>query len=258
MAVDFSFRSSGIFNSTYPTTHIEGLKPSEMLDLSNIDRILKDTFEEEFARGYVGIEAAPIGQTYFMSTDINGKIFVNFASSRKGFDAGTSLVNAFEKLKTGQSLTECEEYSIEILWHEILHNKSKNTVSLPPTDANDVGFKRVVAETINQLVARKTYPGFLKRLGGTAQHTEWVLDNGYAYNYTVTNLRKILSKLNIDEDVFVYKANESLMNDYTDFDEKIKNLLVKMGKRKDSWKVIQTYKNIDNKDFEHYLKILNK
>jgi hypothetical protein len=245
------------FNSTYPTTHINELNPTQILDLSNIDKILRDKFNDEFMRGFVGMEAAPIGEAYFMSTNIKGKIFVNFALSRDGFDAGTSLVNAFEKLKNNQLLTENEEYAIEILWHEILHNKSKNITILPETDVINVGFQRVIAETINQLVARKTYPDFLKRLGGTAQHAEWVLDNGYAYNYSVTNLRKILSTLNIDEDIFVDKANKILMKDYTDIDVKIRNLLIEMNpyKRK-KWQIIYTFEKIDQDTFDLYFRNL--
>jgi hypothetical protein len=252
--VDSAWRSAGIFNTAYGTTNIGRLKPTEILDLSNIDKTLRDKFKQDFTRGFTGIEAAPVGETYFMSTDINGKIFVNFAS-KDGFDSGTSLVNAFEKLKNGQSLTQDEEYSIEILWHEILHNKSKNTVILPPVNAVDTGFQRVAAETVNQLVARKTYPEFLKQLGGTAKHADWVLENGYGYKETVANMRKLLNTLDIDNRKFYIESEKLLMQDYTNFDKKIVNLMEDMSGRKN---LMNVFGFIERDDFDNYLKILNK
>jgi hypothetical protein len=265
---NFSLRSAGIFNSTYPTTHVAKLEPTQILDLSNISKTLKAKLSKKdinayFARGFIGIEPAPVGEKYYMSTDINGKIFVNFAVDENKFDAGTSLVSAFEKLKNGQPLTGSEEYSIEILWHEILHNKTKNTVILPSIETVDVGFKRAVAETVNQLIARHTYPEFLTKIGGTAQHQKWVLENGYGYEETVANMRSLISALNMEESDFVSRANELLMEDYTDFDVKIRELFQEMSKRKDLWTVEWIYNRIEfrEKRFSQLLnslKILNK
>jgi hypothetical protein len=166
-------------------------------------------------------------------------------------------VSAFEKLANGVALTQNEEYSIEVLWHEILHNKSENTVDLPATTVINMGFQRVVAETVNQLVARHTYPDFLSKLGGTAVHKDWILANGYGYSATVNNLRSLLSKLNINEQTFVRKVNNVLMEDYTNIDDKIRNIVMKMSKRKDSWKVKDAFNRIDANSFNTYLKILN-
>jgi hypothetical protein len=255
-----AFREKGIFNSTYLTFEMSGLTPTDKLDLSDVNSVMGKIAGENsnyFQRGYTGVFTAPDGEKYFMSTDINGRIFVNFAE-KNGFDAGASLVSAFEKLKKGIVLTEHEEYSIEVLWHEILHNKTKNTVILPPIAAVNVGFQRVVAETVNQLVARHTYPDFLSELGGKSVHQDWVLKNGYGYSDTVNNLRKLLSTLNIDEDVFVEKTNELLMKDYTNFDEKIRNMVVKASKRRDTGNVIDAFNMLDHKNFDNFLKILNK
>ena len=61
-----------------------------------------------------------------MSTTMDGLISINFATDKNGFNAGECLVNAFKKLEGKESLTFNEEYAIEALWHEILHNKSNN------------------------------------------------------------------------------------------------------------------------------------
>jgi hypothetical protein len=255
--IQIAYRVNGTFNSVYPTTEITGLVPTEKLDVCRVRSAMRKIAQENkdyFRRGYVGVFTAPDGEKYFMSTNINGLIFVNFAQ-KDGFDAGTSLVSAFEKLEKGVALTQNEEYSIEVLWHEILHNKSKNTAILPPIDAIDVGFQRMVAETVNQLVARHTYPDFLSKLGGTAAHKDWILSNGYGYSATVNNLRSLLSTLNINEKDFVREANIVLMEDYSNIDDKIRDIAMKISKRKDSWKVKESFNMLEHDDFDNFLKI---
>lgn len=208
------------------------LIPTETKDVSMINEKLTEIVEHNpdyFAKGFKGVEAVSTDSSY-MSTSMDGKISINFGVDKNGFNAGESIVSAFEKLQKGLPLAQNEEYSIEILWHEILHNKSLNTAVLPPIEAVDVGFTRCVAETINQLVARHSYGDFLEQLGGKMQHSDWVLKNGYGYNATVRNLRYLLKHAGIDEREFVEKANKILMEDYTHIDKKIGNLLESMEK----------------------------
>ena len=159
------------------------------------------------------------------------------------------------KQPKGGKLTRNEEYSIEVLWHEILHNKSLNTAILPPIEAVDKGFSRVVAETINQLDARHTYGTLLTQLGGKPMHNEWVISNGYGYNETVGNLRMMLNVAKIDENAFVKRADAILMKDYTDIDAKTGMLLKDMYKGNDD--IIWLFGMIERKDFANLLKILN-
>ena len=189
-----------------------------------------------------------------MSTDIHGNISINFATDKHGFNAGESLVSAIRKIKSGMQLTEHEEYSIEVLWHEILHNKSSNIVDLPPINTI-YGFPRCVAESINQLVARHSYNTFLKDIGGKAVHKQWVLEKGYGYDYTVNNIRTILSKANISETVFVKEANKILMKTYEGIDVEIGNLLDRLYKGKKD--ITRVFGMIESKYFMNYLEILN-
>ena len=172
------------------------LIPTETKDVSMINEKLTEIVEHNpdyFAKGFKGVEAVSTDSSY-MSTSMDGKISINFGVDKNGFNAGESIVSAFEKLQKGLPLAQNEEYSIEILWHEILHNKSLNTAVLPPIEAVDVGFTRCVAETVNQLVARHSYGDFLEQLGGKMQHSDWILKNGYGYNATVKNLRLLLER----------------------------------------------------------------
>jgi hypothetical protein len=187
---------------------------------------------------------------------LEGKIFVNFGE-KDGFDAGTSLVHAIDKIEQRLSLSQHEEYAVEGLFHELLHLQSKNTTMLPPI-ASPEGFPRSVMEAVNQLIARKNYPAFLKQLGGEAQHAEWILENGYGYDRAVKNLRMLLKSLCINEDVFLQRAYRELMKDYTDFDDKMERIVLQMTKRKDTWKVCDAFESIDTDQFTFRLAILNE
>jgi len=246
-------------NSTYKMVCSDAsakLKPTSIKEISHIqskmERIVSE-HPEYFPRGYKGITAVSREHAY-MSTDINGDIIVNFATDKNGFNAGESLVSAFDKIKKGVKLTEHEEYSVEVLWHEVLHNKSKNTAVLPDINSPS-GFSRTVAETVNQLVARHSYNDLLKQLGSSAKHKAWVLDNGYGYKEMVSNLRALISKAGINEKAFVREANKVLMEDYTDIDVKIKGLLKRMYKGDKD--VARVFDMIEVDNFSRFLKILD-
>jgi hypothetical protein len=254
----FVFSKNTGYFTTYTSTS-EKVTPTEILDLSNIHANLSKLAKqhpEYFSNGYAGIFPAPPNQSYLASTDIGmGKIFVNFAKNEYGFDAGTSLLGAFDKIKQGIVLTEHEEYAMEVLWHEILHLKSKNTVILPRIDDPNGGFQRAALETTNQFVARKTYDKFMKQLGGNPIHQKWILENGYGYKETVNNTRELLRILDINEDDFCKRAEELLMKNYSAFDKKIVNLMEKMSRRKN---LMDIYGRIEIEDFALILKIFNK
>lgn len=55
-------------------------------------------------------------------------------------------------------------------------------------------------EVINQFCARKSYPNFIKQLGGTALHQTEIMSTGYGYSRSVDNFRQILNKYGITED----------------------------------------------------------
>jgi hypothetical protein len=111
------------------------------------------------------------------------------------YNANTELFNALQMIRNGKTLTFREEYAIENMWHEILHGKSAG-----------LGGKKLSAsqnnamEAINQLVARKSYPEFLKRLGGEAAHKDKIFENGFGYGNGVANLMKCFKRCKIEYD----------------------------------------------------------
>jgi len=133
----------------------------------------------------------------FMSTYSDKGIFQ--VSNRKfdnlgGFRPSADLVNGLKKIRRGTELTFNEEYALEALWHEILHNKAKPYGWLWPGS-----YESAVMECLNQFTARHTYPGFVKELGGKAAHQAKIVSDGYGYGQYLKNFRRLLSELGIKE-----------------------------------------------------------
>ena len=125
---------------------------------------------------------------------------------------------------------------------------------MPSIDSTD-GFSRSVAETINQLIARNSYGKLLGNWGRKPLYAKEIMEQGYGYNGTLQNLRKLLSKANIDETDFFEKANKVIMKDYTDIDIKINSILTKMYKGKKKWAIKEIFNFIEMKDFDNRLEI---
>jgi hypothetical protein len=74
----------------------------------------------------------------------------------------------------------------------------------------------------------------------------------------VKNTRKLLNTLKIDEGKFVKEANNLLMEDYTEFDDKMINLISEKSKYA-SWQIKEVFGHLENNYmFNWKLKIFNK
>ena len=111
------------------------------------------------------------------------------------FNPAREVRDASRAIASGQKLTFNQEYAMESLWHETLHAKAKGWVNRSRRTENTV----MQMETVNQFVARHTYPLFIERFGGQAIHLESVLEEGYGYGRYVRNFRAILDHYHIDE-----------------------------------------------------------
>ena len=138
------------------------------------------------------LEGGP-ADDFYMAT--NGKGGFWFREIEHGtFNSRRDLFGALAKCADKQRpvMTRDEEYALESLWHEIWHNRQTGmdaVVALP--SAHPV---RRFAETLNQAVARLTYPRFVERLGGQATHQAWVLNSGYGYAATVSRLWRVIQE----------------------------------------------------------------
>lgn len=221
-------------------------KYEEYNTVYDVEKVIKDFADahpEMFRAGFGGFKV--VNQDYFMATNpVNGIIYI----SNRSFDnfiPTRDLTYAFQKLKLKQPLTFQEEYAIEVLWHEINHNRVKKYTWLGGTDTKEVR----VMEMINQMVSRYTYDNFLKAIGGKASLKAEVIKNGKGYQNYIINFRQLLKRLKINERKFIKEMEETLFEDYDKIygvakerltanldEEKIDRLLSEINKLPDKYK----------------------
>lgn len=132
---------------------------------------------------------------YFMATNSRGVFWVSQRDmpTRGGtFNAGQELKAAWNKIAQGKPLSFNEEYAVESLWHEIVHNRQT-----PTSAGGERTVSRRMMETVTQWVARRTYPRFMDALGGKAAHQARVLKEGYGYGVYIRNFDKLLETLGV-------------------------------------------------------------
>jgi len=185
-----------------------GVKVSSYKDFSLVLRKYAEKYPE-FRRGFREVKTTRTS-SYFMATDCAGGIYISLTKRFKGFRPAHHLKSAFQKIARGETLSFEEEYAIETLWHEVLHNNIESLRLLAPSET----FQNALYETCNQFVARHTYDRFLERLGGKAVHKERVLEEGLAYYTYVKNFRTLLAHLGVDEREILPVVEKAIFTDY--------------------------------------------
>jgi hypothetical protein len=87
-----------------------------------------------------------------------------------------------------------EEYGIESLWHEILHNSQRYR---QPAGASNSLIR--VAEGLHQSLARQSYPRLLEALGARATHQDAIRKNGPSYPKSTASYYALLGRLELLE-----------------------------------------------------------
>jgi hypothetical protein len=146
-------------------------------------------------------------------------INISTADFRDGFNPARDLMEGLVSIKNKKPLTFNQEYAFESLWHEILHAKTQTKYYRLSA------LQREHMETVNQFVARHTYPDFIKAFGGQAEHQAEILDKGYGYGTWISNFRKKLAEKGIDEARAVEFLTPHLMKDYSNLGSKMRELL---------------------------------
>lgn len=181
--------------------YIKGKEPTTA-EINNIMKAYAEKLTDEFRNGFDKFSFAASNSYMMQHTMYYNSLTKKWSSGStikvstktfNGFNPAKELRAAFGAIKRGEKLTFNQEYSIESLWHEILHGKTKSPLySLSPTGLRTM-------ETVNQFCARHTYDGFLARLGGKAAHKEKILSDGYGYGSYINDFRATLKKYKISE-----------------------------------------------------------
>jgi SPP1 gp7 family putative phage head morphogenesis protein len=153
---------------------------------------------------------------FFASTDTKGIIRVsnNRFIASGGYHPAIDLKAAMKKIARNQPLSFNEEYAVETLWHEILHNARKGVIELGDNPrSNSI---RILMEATNQLYARHTYDNFLSQLGVSARFSGKILEGGYGYRPQVKNLRFLINRLGLVERETAESLHLLLDSDWSD------------------------------------------
>ncbi|SUE33660.1 phage minor head protein [Rikenella microfusus] len=207
-----------------PDIDLEKLIPQGRVTNEHIKTVMTEharLFPDDYRGGLIRVDIASNGQA-FMSNGrfTNGKpgniltVHSHAFRLRSGsdiveFNPAKEVREAFAALKKGNELTFNQEYALESLWHETLHAKARGVADW--SRWNNLASMQM--ETVNQFVARHTYPDFIARFGGEAAHQDSVLDNGYGYGTWIRNFRAILKRHRIDEAETVEALRDKLLNE---------------------------------------------
>ncbi len=189
--------------------------------VQDIDKIIKTKLAGEFKKEYSGITLTD--EKYFMATDpSNGSLFISSKEfpHLNNFSPLNDLLAALNKLGK-EKLSFNEEYALESLWHEIVHNKQV----LAPIDEYD----ETIMEIVTQWYARRTYPNLLKKLGDfEALHQKDIIKKGYGYFSKVAKLDNLLEELDIrDNDIIGDIEDMILSTPWNKYAEKLAEILAK-------------------------------
>jgi SPP1 gp7 family putative phage head morphogenesis protein len=169
----------------------------------------------------------------FMSTNTSGKLWINTTTrafeidgKNISFNASDELVNAMKAIGN-RKLTFKEEYSIECLWHELLHNKQ---IFKPNYQMG--GYELNLMETVNQWLGRHTYQTLMSDMGTAPVHQSQIIKGGYGYNVMVRRFNDILSKFGVDSKDIVQEVESMHKNmSADDYIAALPDIILKSSKK---------------------------
>lgn len=113
---------------------------------------------------------------FMMATDQRGRIIVSRQTwpNAGGFCPQRDLAEALRNIGSEIPITQNQEYALECLWHEAIHNKQV------VAHIEYGSLEQILMETANQWISRRTYWQLSDRMPGwKPDHEDWVKDNGY-------------------------------------------------------------------------------
>lgn len=194
---------------------------------------------------------------YFMATDSRGGFFISqrtFSMKDGSFNPAKELKSAWNKIAHQKALTWHEEYAVESLWHEIVHNRQK------ATDAGGrASLSRRMMEIVTQWTARRTYPRFLESLGGKAAHQAKILKEGYGYGHYIRNFDRLLAVLGVEDGAKMLEYFEEICRtqDRKKYQTAITDYLAKNARtpvKKPTLNAILKATNLSEEGFETWLR----
>lgn len=178
-----------LFGDTPPAAIAHGAK-AEAIALT-----LKD-FLERFGENVPAFKSLKIrpGLDAGMATNGDGEYFFGNVNPQYRADLNRALL----KIRQGEAMTPDEESMIKTLWHEIGHNRQTGLKTQAQVDEWSV--THAMLEATNEFVALRTYPQFLRAIGGgQAQYAEEVRAQS-GYKRTVGRIESLMRAVGANPD----------------------------------------------------------
>lgn len=140
------------------------------------------------------------------------------------YNLSAELRSALATIREGGDLGMHEEYAFECLHHERMHSLAKGW-----RNGRVESLSRTM-EAMNQLVARHSYEQTMAKFGVTPAHKGEIIERGFGYNNSVTNLRELFKVAGLEEKKAVAHLRTQLLNGYyDDFQDYLIRYLSKRG-----------------------------
>ena len=186
---------SAMRNSPLKPVDLKSLPPVTFEGHAEMDRTLRRLANDQphwFPAGYQGVSVVDGGETLFAAVEDGQFYLSNSDALVPGYRPAEALRSALQKIKMGQSLSFHEEYAVETLWHEMVHERTGIRA------ARRVVGQEPLEEGVIQLAARSTYPRLLAVLGGgNPAHQAAILERGWAYPQVTRNLVEMTRRAGI-------------------------------------------------------------
>ena len=187
-------------------------------DLASIDTVSEDVAIKSAKAALVGKsnikDIAVFSESAFGAWDKRtGTIFISdvtLKNANYSYNALISLRRGLAKIKKGVKLNKEEEYAFEVLHHERYHASARGWKNGRVEELSRP------MEALNQLCARHSYEQTLSLFGRTPIHKESIIEQGYSYNRSVSNLRSMIKEIGVSEKEFVKKFRSILQESYYD------------------------------------------
>lgn len=165
--------------------------------------------------------------SYFMSTNSRGNITISTKKFPGMMTPSKDLLAAFKKIGTGERLEFREEYALESLWHEIMHNNQVLERVRPPRDH----YSYRMMEIVNQWVSRRTYPRMLEKLEAKPTHFEKVKAEGWGYGGWLKEFDQLLRDLDVEDNAELLAEMEKIHStvDRFQYTDEVAEVLAKIS-----------------------------
>ena len=146
-------------------------------ETAKVIKQLENTHPNWFPDGIKGVYQVP-DDDFFAAYIAGDLLFSNHEDHLSGFKPFDDLTSAFNAIASNKAMTKNQEYSIETLWHEIIHSANRHIIDTPIKQSK-------IVEMLVQRVARETYPILLAVYGVEAIHQQSIIASGYGYHTLV-------------------------------------------------------------------------